>query len=149
MGGRPGNDGRRDRRGEARVASPSATTFNSADFTVQSASIVVDGQQVGSAEIYAPRGARAAAEDAYQGALTRNLIIAAAIAGVLALLVSLLVSRRITARSRNSPTRRVTSPPATWTCACRRAVTTRWRRLRRPSTPWPTGWRATSSGGAT
>ncbi len=67
-----------------------------ADFVVQSAPIVVDGQQVASAEIYAPRGARAAAEDAYQSALTRNLVIAAGIAGVLALLVSLLVSRRIT-----------------------------------------------------
>ena len=77
-------------------ASPQATPFSSADFTVQSAPIVVDGQEVATAEIYAPKGARAAAEDAYQSALTRNLIIAAAIAGVLALLVSLLVSRRIT-----------------------------------------------------
>ena len=76
--------------------SPSTTQLDSADFTVRSAPIVVDGQQVGSAEIYAPKGARAAAEDAYQSALTRNLIIAAAIAGMLALLVSLLVSRRIT-----------------------------------------------------
>ena len=80
----------------AASASPQATPFSSADFVVQSASIVVDGQQVASAEIYAPKGARAAAEDAYQSALTRNLVIAAAIAGVLALLVSLLVSRRIT-----------------------------------------------------
>jgi signal transduction histidine kinase len=83
--------------GGATAASPSpAAPFNSADFTVQSAPIVVNGQQVGAAEIYAPKGARAAAEDAYQSALTRNLIIAAAIAGVLALFVSLLVSRRIT-----------------------------------------------------
>lgn len=77
-------------------ASLQATPLSSADFTVQSAPIVVAGQEVGTAEIYAPRGARAAAEDAYQSALTRNLIIAAAIAGGLALLVSLLVSRRIT-----------------------------------------------------
>ena len=76
--------------------SPSTTPLDRADFTVQSAPIVVDGQAVGSAEVYAPRSARAAAEDAYQSALTRNLVIAAAIAGVLALLVSLLVSRRIT-----------------------------------------------------
>ena len=54
------------------------------------------GSRWRTAEIYAPKGARAAAEDAYQSALTRNLVIAAAIAGVLALLVSLLVSRRIT-----------------------------------------------------
>jgi two-component system, OmpR family, sensor histidine kinase BaeS len=77
-------------------ASPQATPFSSADFTVQSTPIVVDGQKVGTAEIYAPKGARAAAEDAYQSALTRNLVIAAVVAGVLALLVSLLVSRRIT-----------------------------------------------------
>ena len=80
----------------AATASPQATPLSRADFVVQSAPIVVDGQQVASAEIYAPRGARAAAEDAYQSALTRNLVIAAGIAGVLALLVSLLVSRRIT-----------------------------------------------------
>ena len=78
------------------AASASPTPFNSADYTVQSAQIVVDGQDVGSAEIFAPKGARAAAETAYQSALTRNLIIAATIAGVLALLVSLFVSRRIT-----------------------------------------------------
>ena len=79
-------------------ASPSAspTPFNSADYTIQSAPIVVGGQGVGSAEIFAPKGARAAAEAAYQNALTRNLIIAATIAGVLALLLSLFVSRRIT-----------------------------------------------------
>ena len=82
--------------GAAASASPRGTPLNSADFTVRSAPIVVAGQQVGTAEIYAPKGARAAAEDAYQSALTRNLVIAAAIAGVLALLVSLLVSRRIT-----------------------------------------------------
>ncbi len=83
--------------GTASVApSASPTPFNSADYTVQSAPIVVAGQDVGSAEIFAPKGARAAAEAAYQSALTRNLIIAATIAGVLALLVSLLVSRRIT-----------------------------------------------------
>jgi signal transduction histidine kinase len=80
----------------AASASPQATPLSRTDFVVQSAPIVVDGQQVASAEIYAPKGARAAAEDAYQNALTRNLLIAAAIAGVLALLVSLLVSRRIT-----------------------------------------------------
>jgi two-component system, OmpR family, sensor histidine kinase BaeS len=80
----------------AATASPQATPPGRADFVVQSAPIVVDGQQVASAEIYSPKGARAAAEDAYQSALTRNLIIAVAIAGVLALLVSLLVSRRIT-----------------------------------------------------
>jgi two-component system sensor histidine kinase BaeS len=80
----------------AAAASPGASTVSSADFTIQNAPVMVGGQQVGRAEIYSPRSARAAAEDAYQSALTRNLILAAAIAGALALLLSLLVSRRIT-----------------------------------------------------
>ena len=80
----------------AASASPQATPFSSADFTVRSAPVVVEGREVGTAQVYAPKGARAAAEDAYQSALTRNLVIAAAVAGALALLVSLVVSRRIT-----------------------------------------------------
>jgi signal transduction histidine kinase len=78
------------------AATSSSTPLSVADFTLQSAPIIVAGQQVGRADIYAPKGAHAAVEDSYQAALTRNLIIAAGIAGVLALLVSLLVSRRIT-----------------------------------------------------
>ena len=77
-------------------ASPQASPFSSADFTVQSTPVVVDGRQVGTAEVYAAKAVRTASEDAYQSALTRDLVIAAAVAGVLALLVSLLVSRRIT-----------------------------------------------------
>jgi two-component system, OmpR family, sensor histidine kinase BaeS len=76
--------------------SPQATALSRADFVVQSSPVMVEGQEVATAEIYAPRSARAAAEAAYQSALTRNLLIAAGIAGVLALLVSLWVSRRIT-----------------------------------------------------
>ncbi len=82
--------------GGSASASPGTTVSGFADVTVTSAPIVVDGQKVATAEIYAPRGARAAAEQAYQSSLTRNLLIAGAIAGVLALFVSLLVSRRIT-----------------------------------------------------
>jgi two-component system, OmpR family, sensor histidine kinase BaeS len=82
---------------QADAASPSPTApFDRASLIVESAPIVIDGQTVGAAEIYADLGARAAAEDAYQSALTRNLIIAAGSAGVVALLVSLAVSRRIT-----------------------------------------------------
>jgi two-component system sensor histidine kinase BaeS len=76
--------------------SPSATPFDAGGYAVQQASIVVDGQHVATAAVFSPKGARAGAEDAYQSALTGNLLIAAAIAGVLALVVSLLVSRRIT-----------------------------------------------------
>ena len=63
---------------------------------MQSYPLVVDGQKVGTAEIYAPRNARAAAESAYQSALTRNLVVAALVAAALAFLISLFVSRRIT-----------------------------------------------------
>jgi two-component system, OmpR family, sensor histidine kinase BaeS len=76
---------------------PQATALSRDQFEVQSYPLVVDGQKVGTAEIYAPRNARAAAESAYQTALTRNLVIAALVAAVLAFLISLLVSRRITA----------------------------------------------------
>jgi len=73
-----------------------ATTLSRDQFEVQSYPLVVDGQKVGTAEIYAPRNARAAAESAYQTALTRNLVIAALVAAVLAFVISLFVSRRIT-----------------------------------------------------
>jgi signal transduction histidine kinase len=73
-----------------------ATSLSRAQFEVQSYPLVVDGQKVGTAEVYAPHNARAAAESAYQTALTRNLVIAALVAALLAFLVSLFVSRRIT-----------------------------------------------------
>jgi signal transduction histidine kinase len=73
-----------------------ATSLSRDQFEVQSYPVVADGQKVGTAEVYAPRNARAAAESAYQTALTRNLVIAALVAAVLAFLISLFVSRRIT-----------------------------------------------------
>ena len=76
--------------------SPQTTALSRDQFEVRSYPLVVDGQQVGTAEVYAPRNARAAAESAYQTALTRNLVIAALVAAVLAFLISLFVSRRIT-----------------------------------------------------
>ena len=82
--------------GGGATPAPQATSLSRDQFEVQSYSVVVEGQKVGSAEIYAPRNARAAAESAYQTALTRNLVIAALVAAVLALLISLFVSRRIT-----------------------------------------------------
>ena len=75
---------------------PQVTSLSRDQFEVQSYPVVVDGQKIGTAEIYAPRNARAAAESAYQTALTRNLVIAALVAAVLAFLISLFVSRRIT-----------------------------------------------------
>jgi len=75
---------------------PQTTSLNRDQFEVQSYPLVVAGEKVGTAEVYAPRNARAAAESAYQTALTRNLVIAALVAAVLAFLISLFVSRRIT-----------------------------------------------------
>jgi len=93
MGGGNGTMG-----GGASGATPvtQATSLSRDQFEVQSYPLVVDGQKVGTAEIYAPRNARAAAESAYQTALTRNLVTAALVAAVLAFLISLFVSRRIT-----------------------------------------------------
>ena len=95
--GMMGNDqGMPDAGGASATPVPEATPVGLADFTVTSSPIVIGGEKVATAEIYAPKSARAAAEQAYQSSLTRNLLIAGGIAGVLALLVSLLVSRRIT-----------------------------------------------------
>ena len=82
--------------GQQATRGSTASPFSASGFTVERAPIVVNGQEVGTAAVFSPKGARAAAEDAYQSALTRNLVIAAVIAGLLALIVSLLVSRRIT-----------------------------------------------------
>jgi len=82
--------------GGSSSASPSATPFNAREYTVRQSPVLVGGQDVGTAVIFAPKDVRAIAEEVYQSALTRDLIIAAVIAGVLALIVSLLVSRRIT-----------------------------------------------------
>lgn len=76
---------------------PEASGLTLGQFRVQSFPVVVDGHKVATAEVYVQSGARAAAESAYQSALTRNLIIAGVAAVVAACLISLLVSRRITA----------------------------------------------------
>ncbi|MEZ5125937.1 MAG: HAMP domain-containing sensor histidine kinase [Thermoleophilia bacterium] len=64
--------------------------------TMQSYPIVVADTRVGRADIYSAQGARQGAEQAYLGALSRNLLIAALIGAGLAVPVSLLVSRRMT-----------------------------------------------------
>jgi len=76
--------------------SPQITALSRDQFEVQSYPVVVGGQNVGTAEVYAPRNVRAAAESAYQTALTRNLVVAALVAALLAFVISLFVSRRIT-----------------------------------------------------
>ncbi len=87
--------------GGAAVASgtpmPVPSGYAAGQFRVQTFPVVVGGQKVATAEIYSGLGMRQAAESAYQSALTRNLVIAGAAAGVVALLISLFVSRRITA----------------------------------------------------
>jgi two-component system, OmpR family, sensor histidine kinase BaeS len=71
--------------------------YGAGQFKVQTSPIVVRGQKVGTAEIYANVGMRQAAESAYQSALTKNLVIAGVAAAIVAFLISLFVSRRITA----------------------------------------------------
>ena len=96
MGGNNGMMGGSGAGVSSATPAPQATSLSRDQFEVQSYPVVVGGQKVGTAEIYAPRNARAAAESAYQTALTRNLVFAALVAALLAFLISLLVSRRIT-----------------------------------------------------
>lgn len=65
-------------------------------FTASRRPVVVNGVTVGTAEVFAPQGGRAAAEDAYLSALSQNLLIAVLVAVALAIIVSLLVSRHVT-----------------------------------------------------
>jgi len=80
------------------TASPgvSAAPLGAGSMDIESYPVTVDGEQVGRVEVYAWTNPRVAAESAYEGALTRNLVIAALIAAALALVISVLVSRRIT-----------------------------------------------------
>ena len=77
--------------------SPSASPFTLADFRAQTYSVKAAGKQVATVEIFAPQRDDSPAAIAYQGARTRDLIAAVVVAAALALLVSLLVSRRLTA----------------------------------------------------
>ena len=71
-------------------------TLSDTGLTVDRYPVVVEGEKVASADIYARQSARVAAEQAYESSLTRNLLVAGVLAGVLAVAVSVLVSRRIT-----------------------------------------------------
>ena len=94
MGGRPGHDGRRRRRAPHGVAARRRRSAR-ADFTVQSSPIVVGGEKVAP-----PRSTRQGRARRRRGRIPERADPQPAhrrrIAGVLALLVSLLVSRRIT-----------------------------------------------------
>ena len=95
QGGMMGGGGMMGQGGMMGEASPTAADVLGR-FTAQRYPVTADGEQVGTVQVFSPRGRRAAADAAYQSALTRTLVIAAVAAGGLALLVSLLVSRRIT-----------------------------------------------------
>jgi signal transduction histidine kinase len=100
MGGGMMGNGMGGMMGEGATPSPgvsaAAGALDAGSFDIDEYPIVVAGEQVGSVEIYAWSDPRVAAESAYEGALTRNLVIAAVLAAALALLISVLVSRRIT-----------------------------------------------------
>ena len=83
--------------GSSPAPSPSASPFRASDLQVHSYPLTVGGKEVATVEVFSPRRDTSAAVTAYQSALTRNLVVAGLIAAVLAFLISLLVSRRITA----------------------------------------------------
>jgi signal transduction histidine kinase len=85
--------------GGASGVSPASVTpgYDLSQFAVQRYPVAVDGERVGTAQVFSPKWRLAAADSAYQSALDRTLLIAALVAGALALLVSLAVSRHITA----------------------------------------------------
>jgi two-component system, OmpR family, sensor histidine kinase BaeS len=83
--------------GSSPTPSPSASPFRASDLQVHSYPLTVGGNEVATVEVFSQRHDTSAAVTAYQSALTRNLIVAGLIAAVLAFLISLLVSRRITA----------------------------------------------------
>lgn len=62
---------------------------------VDSAPIVVAGRTVGTAQVYRRSDVSDAAGDAYRAALTRDLLLAVAVCGAAAALVSLFLSRRL------------------------------------------------------
>ena len=63
---------------------------------VTSYPLEVDGETVGRADVYAAPAAEIAVDESFRSALNRNLLLAALVAAVLALLVSVLITRRIT-----------------------------------------------------
>lgn len=71
------------------------STATTGDVEMTSYPLEVDGEAVGRADIYAARTGELAVDESYRSALNRNLWIAALVAGALALLVSVLVTRRI------------------------------------------------------
>ncbi len=73
-----------------------AATLQAGQLVVSHYALRVGGKTVGSVDAYAARDLRGTAESAYQSSLLRNLTIAGLVAVVAALLVSLLVSRRLT-----------------------------------------------------
>ncbi len=63
---------------------------------VSSYPVEVDGETVARADVYASRTGELAVDESYRSALNRNLVLAAFVAGAIALLVSVIVTRRIT-----------------------------------------------------
>jgi signal transduction histidine kinase len=63
---------------------------------VTSYPIEVDGETVGRADVYAAPAGEIAVDESFRSALNRNLVLAALVAAALALLVSVVITRRIT-----------------------------------------------------
>ena len=78
------------------ASASSVTSLKASQLVVSHYALTVGTRTVGSVDVYAPRDLRGAAQAAYQDTLLRILVIAALVAVALALLVSLLLSRRLT-----------------------------------------------------
>jgi len=73
-----------------------SSTRSEGGVEVTSYPIEVDGETVGRADVYATPTGEIAVDESFRSALNRNLVLAALVAAVLALLVSVVVTRRIT-----------------------------------------------------
>lgn len=82
--------------GSSASAAPRGVDATEDQFDVQRYPIVAAGQKVATAEVYTARNARTSTEKDYQRALTGDLVVAVLAAALLAFLVSLVVSRRVT-----------------------------------------------------
>lgn len=83
--------------GAASPAASPATRLSRDEFTVTSARVRVDGREVATAEIYGRRQERDAAADTFIADLTRDVLVGAAAAALLALALGAVLSLRLTA----------------------------------------------------
>lgn len=93
----PGDGAANGQGGDASLGAASpASPLTTRSFDIRRYPVRAGGARVATVEVYAWRDARGAAEDAYDGTLDRDLVIAAGLAAIVALLASVVVARRLT-----------------------------------------------------